>query len=92
MLNFLWWRMQQIYLRKFFMERNISILIANENFEETNEIIKKLANEKTVIDSVANGKTAIEKILNKNYDLLICDLVLPEVDGFEVIDARGNPL
>jgi len=72
------------------MERNISILIANENFEETNEIIKKLANEKTVIDSVANGKTAIEKILNKNYDLLICDLVLPEVDGFEVIEKAKS--
>ncbi len=76
--------------KEVFMERNISILIANENFEETNEIIKKLANEKTTIDSVTNGKSAIEKILNKNYDLLICDLVLPEVDGFEVIEKAKS--
>lgn len=34
-----------------------------------------------------NGKVALEKIQNENIDLLICDLRMPEMDGFEVLQA-----
>lgn len=34
---------------------------------------------------VANdGKTGLSKALNENYDLFILDLMLPEVDGFDI--------
>lgn len=72
------------------MERNISILIANENNEETNEILNCLTNEKTSIDVAATGKDAVEKVLSNNYDLVVVDLVLPQVDGFEVIENVKN--
>ena len=72
------------------MERNISILIANENSEETNEISKCLTNEKTSVDVVTDGKQAIEKVVSNHYDLIIVDLVLPQIDGFEVIEKAKN--
>lgn len=68
------------------MERNIKVLIANETQEDTKEISEKLTNEKTSIDSAKNGKEAIKMLEENAYDLLITDLVLPEVDGFEVIE------
>ena len=70
------------------MENSKKILIANDNAEESKLISEKLTNEKNEfeIDVVSSGKTAIEKLENNKYDLLIVDLVLPEVDGFEVIE------
>lgn len=70
------------------MERNISILIANENADESCEISEKLTNEKFLssIEKTSSGKKALEFINTKSFDLLIVDLVLPEVDGFEIIE------
>ncbi len=35
-------------------------------------------------DAAYNGAQALEKILNEHYDLLILDLMLPEIDGLEI--------
>lgn len=69
------------------MER-VSILIANENTDEMNQISEKLTNEKfdCTIEKTSNGKEAFEKVSNGGYDMLVVDLVLPEVDGFEIIE------
>ena len=34
-------------------------------------------------DIAANGKIAIEKLSNKSYDIILMDLHMPEMDGFE---------
>ena len=70
------------------MERNVSILIANENTEEMNQISEKLTNEKfeCTIEKTSNGKEAFEKVSKGGYDILVVDLILPEVDGFEIIE------
>ena len=43
---------------------------------------------------VANdGQTGLEKSLSEEYDLIILDLMLPEVDGFEIcrqVRAKKN--
>ena len=36
------------------------------------------------IDKAFDGVTGLEKAINKNYDLVILDLMLPHMDGFEV--------
>ena len=70
------------------MERCISVLIANENIEETKEISEKLTNDNDQITvfTTTNGKEAISELNEKTYDLLIVDLILAGVDGFEVIE------
>ncbi len=70
------------------MERNVSILLANENAEELAQISEKLTNDKFgyTIDKTTSGKEAISKIEQNNYDVLVVDLVLAEIDGFEVIE------
>lgn len=68
------------------MENCKRILIANENNEETKEISQKLTTDERIIDITSSGREALELILANNYDLIISDLVLAEVDGFEVIE------
>lgn len=43
------------------------------------------------IDEAENGKMAIDMLSEKEYDLLLCDIKMPGVDGIEVLDhAREN--
>ncbi|MCT4625280.1 MAG: sigma-54 dependent transcriptional regulator [Schleiferiaceae bacterium] len=39
------------------------------------------------IDEAENGKVAIEKVKADDYDLVLCDIKMPGVDGIEVLDA-----
>ncbi len=36
------------------------------------------------VDTAVNGKEAYEKIMRNDYDLVVLDLMLPEMDGLEV--------
>jgi len=36
------------------------------------------------VDTVMRGQEAIEKLHESNYDLLILDIIMPEMDGFEL--------
>lgn len=73
------------------MENCKSVLIANEKNEETKEISQKLTNEKDmIVHTTASGREALELIANNHYDLIISDLVLAEVDGFEVIERAKD--
>ena len=74
------------------MERCLNLLIANDNADESNLISEKLTNEKNTfnIDKTTNGKEAINLVKFKKYDVAIIDLVLAEIDGFEVIENIKN--
>jgi CheY-like chemotaxis protein len=39
------------------------------------------------IDQATNGKEGLEKAMQTNYDLILMDLVMPEMDGFETSKA-----
>lgn len=49
--------------------------------------LKKLFERKGLkVDVSASGKTAIDMILSGNYDRIICDLMLQDISGFDVIE------
>ena len=69
------------------MENSLSVLIANENKEELEEISKKLMSENFgEVDKSTDGEEILNLLENKTYDLLILDLILPSIDGFEIIE------
>lgn len=36
------------------------------------------------VEAAMNGKEGLDKALSENYDLVVLDLMLPEIDGFEI--------
>lgn len=49
--------------------------------------LKKLLEKRGVQVSVeSRGKEAIQLILNRDYDRIICDLMLQDISGFDVIE------
>jgi CheY-like chemotaxis protein len=44
------------------------------------------------LDIAANGKIAIEKLKEKDYDIILMDLQMPEMNGFEATSFIRNTL
>ncbi len=42
------------------------------------------------IDTAANGKIGQDKILNNRYDLILLDVMLPHVSGFDICKSARN--
>lgn len=67
-----------------------SILIV-EDEAAINELVKR--NLQLVghqCTSVFDGKVAVSEIQHQSYDLMILDIMLPELDGFEVIKQSNK--
>jgi DNA-binding response OmpR family regulator len=41
---------------------------------------------KFIVTATSSGKEAIEFIQNENYDRILCDLMLQDISGFDVIE------
>lgn len=51
------------------------------------KLVEKILSRKQVdIDIAPDGRTAMEKLRSQRYSVLVLDLMVPEVNGFEVIE------
>ncbi|MCD4782653.1 MAG: response regulator [Candidatus Eremiobacteraeota bacterium] len=62
---------------------------------EDEERIRKVINiiirgDDIVIDEAEDGAEALKKIAKNDYDLVILDLMIPEIDGFGVLEHIRN--
>lgn len=49
--------------------------------------LKKLLEKKGAqVDVSSTGKLAIDMLISKNYDRIICDLMLQDITGFDIIE------
>jgi len=62
-----------------------TILIVEDDSFIQELTAKKLEKAGFTVLMVQNGQDAIKKAEEANLDLVICDLVIPHIDGFEVI-------
>jgi len=68
----------------------MKILVVDDVDYIRKSVTKVLTDNRFDCDSCANGKEAIEKLDQTKYDLIVTDLVMPEIDGFEFIDLIRN--
>ncbi|WP_314394667.1 response regulator transcription factor [Leptotrichia shahii] len=61
------------------------ILVIEDEKNLNNIIVKKLVMEKYGVDSCFNGDDALDYIFSAEYDVIISDIMLPEIDGFEIL-------
>jgi len=65
------------------MEKRILIIEDDKFLREL--IIKKLNNEGYEAFGAVDGEEGLEKVKKENPDLILLDLILPGIDGFEVL-------
>jgi two-component system, OmpR family, alkaline phosphatase synthesis response regulator PhoP len=61
-----------------------SILIVDDDEMVRIALCELLKPEGYEIDTAAGGKDGLDKINNKKYDLLMLDIIMPEMDGLEL--------
>ena len=72
-------------LKQFVKEKTeIDILLADDD-PNIEIFLRKILPHNFKIDYAKNGKEAIERIKSKNYDILLLDLMMPELNGYDVI-------
>lgn len=50
------------------------------------DVIKEYClNQKFQVDEAENGKVALKKLLTNTYDLMVLDIMMPEMDGFTML-------
>jgi CheY-like chemotaxis protein len=74
--------------------RSLNVLVVEDNL--SNQMyVKRVLEKKSIFVGVAsNGKEALEKINLKNYDVILMDVRMPIMDGFETtekIRSSSNP-
>ena len=57
------------------------VLIVEDDYELADVLAEVLTHENCVPDHAANGMEALSKIRSTHYDAIICDLMMPRVDG-----------
>jgi PAS domain S-box-containing protein len=69
---------------------HVRLLLVEDN--QINQIVatKFLSQLKLQPDFASNGKIAVDKVQSKEYDIILMDLEMPEMNGFEATEAIRN--
>jgi CheY-like chemotaxis protein len=68
------------------------ILLADDSITIQRVIELTFSDEDFDVVTVGNGRLAIERIQEVRPDVVLCDIIMPEKDGYEVCEfVKGNP-
>jgi signal transduction histidine kinase/CheY-like chemotaxis protein len=63
--------------------KKINVLVAEDNVINQKLILRILEKRGYLVDVANNGKEVVEKVYHQNYDLVLMDIQMPEMDGLE---------
>jgi PAS domain S-box-containing protein len=63
------------------------ILVVDDDARNRQILERRLAHEGFTTASAANGRAALELLSRESFDLVLLDIFMPEIDGFEVLAA-----
>src|SRR2546421_495490 len=66
------------------------ILIVDDNEDDAKIFRRILEGEGFIVSNTLSGKEGLRRIREGKFELLILDLTLPDLDGFEILQAVRN--
>lgn len=70
-----------------------TVLIIEDNFEIRDNTAEQLELEGFNVIGAGNGREGIAMAVNARPDLILCDIMMPEMNGYEVIrELKDNDL
>ncbi len=71
------------------MTKNMAKILIIEDESAIRRVLKKIISEENdsyEVEEAEDGLEGIEKIKNNDYDLVLCDIKMPKMDGVEVLE------
>ncbi|MCK9425941.1 MAG: response regulator [Ignavibacteriaceae bacterium] len=72
------------------MSKAADILVIDDEQVVEDAVIKICTLDDYTVDVAANVKSAIEKISKNYYPIIVCDIMMPDGDGFQILDELHN--
>ena len=66
------------------------ILIVDDSMLTRNRLKQYLSADDHEISFAENGRDGLEKIRNQEFDVVLCDLLMPVMDGFQLLKELKN--
>ena len=68
------------------------IIVIEDNVEVRENLAEILSLSNYEVIEAENGKVGVQKVMEEKPDLIICDVMMPELDGFGVLKILNkNP-
>src|SRR3989339_1684331 len=72
------------------MSNPSDILVIDDEQVIIDAVVKICKLENYTVDAALTVKTAIEKISKNYYPIIVCDIMMPDGDGFQILDELHN--
>ena len=70
--------------------KSLSVLVVDDEEEICNILDTFFSREGHMVKAVSNGAEAIEMAKREDFDLVICDLTMPDVTGHDIVNALNE--
>ncbi len=77
--------------RPFYADRQLRILLAEDNFVNREVVLAILGQFGLTADPVFDGVQAVKALQSRDYDLVLMDCEMPELDGYEATRSIRDP-
>jgi two-component system cell cycle response regulator CtrA len=67
------------------MEGPVRVLLVEDDLAAARGVVLMLKSSGTVVDQADTGEEALELVRHYDYDIVILDLILPDMEGYEVV-------
>ncbi len=71
-------------------DKKYRILVVDDEPDVLASIVDSIADEKYEIDSEIDSRAALQTIKDNTYDLVLTDLMMPDVSGMDIVSAVKN--
>ena len=71
-------------------ERQATVLVVEDTVVNRLALTRGVEREGHVVLQAANGREALDTLRRSTVDMVLLDLLMPEIDGFQVLAAMGG--
>ena len=76
----------------FFARFNGQVLVVDDNESNRDVLARRLKRHGLVVETGVNGQQALDLVRSRSFDLVLLDIMMPEVDGYTVLQQmKADP-